>query len=42
MVGHMEWIENEAKNKSVKISDYANNAVIYCSYLVDTSEKFVK
>ena len=30
-VGHMEWKENQAKNKSVYFDDHDTNAVIYCS-----------
>ena len=31
-VDHREWKEKQIKNKSVKFSDSATNAVIYCSY----------
>ena len=41
-VDHREWKENQSKNKSVQFYDYVNNAVIYCSYLMDTGEKYVK
>ena len=41
-VVHMEWKENQAKYKSVHFSDPATNAVIYCSYLMTTSDKYVK
>ena len=38
----MEWKEKQAKNKSVNFSDTATDAVIYFSYLMVTSEKYVK
>ena len=41
-VDHREWKENQAKNKLVQFSDSATNAVIYCSYLMSTSENYVK
>ena len=41
-VGHMEWKEKQANNKSVHFAYHATNALIYCSYLMDTSEKYVK
>ena len=34
--------KKQAKNKSVHIYDPATNAVIYWSYFMDTSEKYVK
>ena len=40
--GHREWKEKQAKNKLVQFSYSANNAVIYCSYPMGTSENYVK
>ena len=41
-VDHREWKEKQVKNKLVQFSDSATNAVIYCSYLIITSENYVK
>ena len=41
-VDHREWKEKQANNKSVHFSDPSNNAVIYCPYLMATSENYVK
>ena len=41
-VDHREWKENQVKNKLVQFSDSAKNAVIYFSYLMITSENYVK
>ena len=35
---HEEWKNKQSKNPSVCFSNPANNAVIYCSYLMTTSE----
>ena len=37
--GHEEWKNRQGKNPSVHFSNPANNAVIYCSYLITTSEE---
>ena len=39
---HGEQKEMQYKNKSVHFSDPATNAVIYFSYLLATSDKYVK
>ena len=41
-IDHKEWKEKQVKNILVQFSDYATNAVIYCSYLMATSENYVK
>ena len=41
-VGHKEWKEKQFNNKSVHFSDPSTNAVIYSSYLMVTSENYVK
>ena len=37
--GHEEWKNKQGKNPSVRFSNLANNAVIYCSYLMTTIEE---
>ena len=39
---HREWKEKQVKNNLVQFSDSATNAVIYCSYLMTTSENYIK
>ena len=36
--GHEEWKNKQGKKPSVRFSNPANNALIYCSYLMTTSE----
>ena len=36
--GHEEWKNKQGKNPSVHFFNPANNSVIYCSYLITTSE----
>ena len=36
--GHEEWKNKQGKKPSGRFSNPANNAVIYCSYLMTTSE----
>ena len=40
--GHEEWKNKQGKNPSVHFSNPANNAVIYCSYLMTTSEGYME
>ena len=37
--GHKEWKIKQCKNPSVCFSNPATNTVIYCSYLMTTSEE---
>ena len=37
--GHEEWENKQGKKPSVRFSDPVTNAVIYCSYLMTTSEE---
>ena len=37
--GHEEWKIKQGKKPSVRFSNPATNAVIYCSYLMSTSEE---
>ena len=39
---HREWKEKQVKNKLVQFSDSATNAVNYCSYVMTTSENYIK
>ena len=41
-VDHREWKGKQVNNKLVQFSDSATNEVIYCSYLMATSENCVK
>ena len=41
-VGNREFKENKYNNKSVHFDDASTNAVIYCSYLIATSDKYVR
>ena len=41
-IDHREWKEKQVRNNLVQFSDSATNAVICCSYLVATSENYVK
>ena len=41
-IEHREWKEKQVKDKLVQFSDSATNAVIYCSYLMSTSENYAK
>ena len=41
-VDHREWKEKQVKNKLVQFSDSVTNAVIYFSYLMATSDNYVK
>ena len=41
-VGNREWKEKQFKNNSVHFSDPVTNAIIYCYYLMATSEKYMK
>ena len=41
-IDHIQWKENQVKNKSVQFTDSATNAVIYFSYLMATSDNYVK
>ena len=41
-VGHRQCKLKQYKNKSVHFADPVTNAVIYCSYLIATIEKYVK
>ena len=41
-IGHREWKEKQVKDKLVQFSYSATNAVIYCSYLMATSDNYVK
>ena len=36
--GHEQWGNKEGKKPSVRFSNPATNAIIYCSYLMTTSE----
>ena len=36
--GHKEWKIKQGKNPSIRFYNPATNAVIYCSYLMATSE----
>ena len=40
--GHEEWRNKQGKKPSVHFSKPANNAVIYCSYLMTTSEESIE
>ena len=40
--GHKEWKNNRGKKSSVKFSNTANNAMIYCSYLMTTIEDYME
>ena len=40
--GHKEWKIKQGKNPSGRFSNPANNAVIYCSYLMTTSEEEIE
>ena len=37
--GHKEWKNKQVKNPYVSFSNPGNNSVIYCSYLMTTSEE---
>ena len=37
--GHDKWKNNQGKKSSVSFSNPATNAIIYCSYLMTTSEE---
>ena len=41
-IDHREWKEKQVKNKLVQFLDSTTYAVIYCSYLMATSENNVK
>ena len=38
--GHKEWKNKQGKKPFVSFSNPANNSVIYCSYLMNTSEEY--
>ena len=40
--GNKEWKNKQDKKPSISFSNPANNAVIYCSYLMTTSEEFME
>ena len=40
--GHEEWKNMQGKNPPVRFSNPATNAVIYCSYLMNTSEESIE
>ena len=40
--GHEEWKNKQGKKPSVCFSNHATNAVIYCSYLMTTSEESIE
>ena len=40
--GHKEWKNKQGKNPSVHFYSPDNNAVIYCSYLMNTSENSIE
>ena len=41
-VDHKEWKEKQVNNKLVQFSDSATNALTYGSYLMTTSEDYLK
>ena len=38
--GHEEWKNKQGKKPSVRFSNPANNALIYCSYIITTNEDY--
>ena len=40
--GHKEWKNNQGTKTSVRFYNHANNAVIYCSYLMTTFEESIE
>ena len=40
--GHEEWKIKQGKKPSGRFSNPATNAVIYCSYLMITSDNYIK
>ena len=40
--GHEEWKIKQGKKTSVRFSNPSNNAIIYCSYLMTTSEESIE
>ena len=40
--GHEEWGNNQGKKPSGRFSNPAKNAVLYCSYLMTTSEELIE
>ena len=41
-INHTEWKNNQGKDKLVDFADTATNEIIYWSYLVSISDKYVK
>ena len=39
---HKEWKQKQESQKSVRFPDSATNAIIYCSYLMTTSEEYME